>query len=91
MQYPGKDIAEAAAVVPSRALATKIVQGRLLDAVGWWWLRQDYSRDELVQKGVCSRSQSYRRETIAREMCGKDGEDVSRKELRDYVARIGSD
>lgn len=90
-KYPGKEIAEAALVVPSRALATKIVQGRLIDAVGWWWLRQTNTRGELVDKGVCSRAASYRQEEAFLKLMGKKVEDVSNKELRDWVGRIGSE
>ena len=75
----------------SRALATKIVQGRALDAVGWWWLRQVNTRGELVDKGLISRSASYRQEQNFLTLLGKEVEDVSNRELRDWVARIGTE
>lgn len=90
-QYPGKDIADAALVLPSRALATKIVQGRLVDAIGWWWLRQTNTRSELVDKGVISRAGSYRQEAKFRDLIGKEVDEVSNKDLRSWVARIGAD
>lgn len=66
-------------------LAERIVQGRLIDACGWWFLRQKSTRGELVKLGVVSRARSYAHEKRTAELFGKPVDDLTEADIRRWL------
>ncbi len=64
-----------------RPLSVSIARARILDVLGWWQLRQHYSRAQLVASGIVTRATSYRQEGHFEELVGKPVSEVSRQEL----------
>jgi hypothetical protein len=57
----------------------------MLDILGWWQLRQHYSRAELVEGGVASRSSSYRHEQHFEQLVGMPIEQATRADVDRWV------
>lgn len=71
-----------------RPLALHIARGRIVDALGWWELRQQYSRKELVEHGLVARSVSYRHEGHFEELVGKSVEQTTRADLDAWIKAL---
>lgn len=74
-----------------RPAAVAIVRGRVLDAIGWWTLRQHHSRRDLVQSGVISRSRSYVQDQHFEELFKRPVHEVTAQQMRDWVIALGVD
>ena len=74
-----------------RPLAVHIVRGRVIDALGWWTLRQSYSRRELVKMGVISRANSYTQDEHFEQLFKLSVAEVSPQQMRDWVTALGAD
>jgi hypothetical protein len=65
-----------------------VARGRILDVAGWWLLRQDYSRAELVDHGLVARVSSYRHEGHAEELFGKPVDDMTAEDMAVWVKAL---
>lgn len=74
-------------VPAARFVAERIVSGRVIDACGWWFLRQKSSRAELVELGVISRAGSYRQEVAFEELFGKPVGEISEEHIRRWLGQ----
>jgi hypothetical protein len=74
-----------------RPLAVHIVRGRVIDALGWWTLRQQYSRRELVELGVISRANSYTQDEHFEELFKRPVHEVTPQQFKDWVTALGAD
>lgn len=91
VNYPGKRAAEAAVTPAARVLATHIVRGRIIDAAGWWFLRQHGSRAELVERGLVKRATSYSKEALVEELFGKPVEQLSLDDVLSWLGLAGDE
>jgi hypothetical protein len=71
-----------------RPLALHIARYRILDALGWWELRQHYTRAQIVEHGLAARSASYRHEGHFEELIGKRVEQTTRADLDAWIAAL---
>ena len=65
-----------------------VARGRILDVSGWWLLRQQYTRAELVQHGLVGRVTSYRHEGHAEELFGKPVDDMTADDMAVWVKAL---
>lgn len=84
-KYPGKKTAEKAVTPFARMAAERIVSGRVIDACGWWFMRQHNTRAELVELKVCGRATSYRMEAAAEELFGKPVPELTEGDIVKWI------
>lgn len=69
-------------------LGMAVARARILDVLGWYELRQHYTRKELVEHGLVARSVSYRHEGHFEELVGKTVDQTSRQELDAWIKAL---
>jgi hypothetical protein len=65
-----------------------VARTRILLVGGWWLLRQQHSRAELVELGLTTRVTSYRHEGHAEELFGKPVDDMTAEDMAVWVKAL---
>jgi hypothetical protein len=85
VQYPGRSKVEAAARPFGILIGNQVMRTRMLDILGWWELRQHYSRAELIEGGVASRTAAYRHEQHFAQLVGMPIDQATRADIDRWV------